>query len=73
MIEVLVEVGNGATRFGAVVRDESIRRAVESARARYPGAEVQVLHPIEPEAFFVYESAAPAGLVEVEMPESVAG
>jgi hypothetical protein len=38
MIEVSLKMGSSAVRFGAVIRDESIRRAVETARARYPGA-----------------------------------
>ena len=38
MIEVSVEVGNGAARFGVAVRAESIRRAVETVKTRYPGA-----------------------------------
>jgi hypothetical protein len=43
MIEVSVEMGSGAC-FEAVVRDGSIRRAVETAKARYPGAGVRVVH-----------------------------
>jgi hypothetical protein len=64
-------MGSGAARFAAVVRDESIRHAVETAKARYPGA--RVVNPIDPEAFFIRDPAAPAGLVELEMPESAVG
>jgi len=71
MIEDSVEMGSAA-RFGAVIRDESIRRAVEIAKARYPGASARVVYPIEPEAFF-RDPAVPAGLVELEMPGSAAG
>jgi hypothetical protein len=73
MIEVLVEVGNDAARFGVAVRAESIQRAVGIAKVYYPGADARVAYPIDPEAFFVREPAAPAGLVELRMPESAAG
>jgi hypothetical protein len=46
---------------------------VETAKARYPGAGARVVHPIDPEAFFIRDPAAPAGLVELEMPESAVG
>ena len=66
-------MGSGAARFAAVVRDESIRRAVETAKARYPGAGARVVNPIDPEAFFIRDPVAPAGLVELEMLESAVG
>jgi hypothetical protein len=50
-------MGSGAARFEAVVRDESIRRG--DAKARYPGA--RVVHPIDPEAFFVRDPAGGTG------------
>jgi hypothetical protein len=73
MIEVLVEVGNGTARFGVVVRAESIRRAVGIVKAYYPGADARVVHPLDPEAFFVRDAATSAGLVKLEMPERAAG
>jgi hypothetical protein len=73
MIEVSIEVGNGAARFGVAVRAESSRRAVETVKTRYPDADVRVVYPIDPEAFFVREPAASACSFEFEMPESVAG
>jgi len=73
MLNVLVEPGSETVRFGAEVRAESIQRAVEGVKAYYPGADIQVVHPIDPEAFFVRNTAAPLGVVELEMPESVAG
>ena len=72
MITVSVEVGSGTARFKITVQAENIRRAVEIVEARYPGGEVRVVHPIDPEAFFVKDLAA-AGQVELEMPTSVAG
>ena len=73
MIEVPVEVGNDTVYFGVTVRAENIQRAVEIVEAYYPGADTRVVHPIEPGSFFVREPAAPAGLVEIEMPQSSAG
>jgi hypothetical protein len=52
-------MGSGAARFEAVVRDESIRRG--DAKARYPGAGARVVHPIDPEAFFVRDPAGGTG------------
>ena len=71
MIEVLVEVGDARLR--AAVRAESIRRAVDVAGSYCPDTDVRVVYPIDPEAFFVRDSAVPAGLVGFEMPEKVAG
>jgi hypothetical protein len=73
MIEVLVGVGNDTDHFGVTVRAENIQRAMDIVEAYYPGADARVVHPIEPESFFVPEPAAPAGLVEIKMPESAAG
>ena len=73
MIEVLVEIGSDGARFHVVARAESIRRAVEIAQARYSGADARVVHPIDPESFFVKDPQIPAGLVEIEIPESIAG
>lgn len=54
------------------VRAESIRRAMEAARAYYPGASIRGVYPIDPEMFFVRDSSAPAaGLFGLEMPEKV--
>ena len=73
MIEVLVEVGTATTRFGVMVRAESIRDAVVIVKADYPGADARVVHPIDPEAFFVRDAAKPTGSVEPEMPTRAAG
>jgi hypothetical protein len=73
MIEFSIEVGNGAARFGVAVRAESIRRAVETVKPRYPDADARVVYPIVPEAFFVRELTALACSFEFEMPERAAG
>ncbi|MCA1729744.1 MAG: hypothetical protein LC751_10145 [Actinobacteria bacterium] len=43
------------------VRAESIRRAVYIVKSYYTGASVRVVHPIEPEAFFVRDPAGRLG------------
>jgi len=72
MVKVSVEVRSGAARFYVAVRAESIRRAVSFVGRRYPGGEVRVKFPIEPVGFFVKDSAARAGIVELEPPEQMA-
>jgi hypothetical protein len=74
VIEILVKVGDGpAARIRMATRAESIRRALEAARAHYPGTGVRVVYPIDPAAFFVRDPAARVGLVRFEMPEKLAG
>jgi hypothetical protein len=73
VIEVLVEMGNGSACIRVVARGENIRRAVGIAGAFYPGTDVRVVYPIDPERFFVDDSTATVGLVGLEMPEKVAG
>lgn len=72
MIEVSVEVDSGVTRFSVAVRAEGIRQALKIASVRYLGSEVRVLFPINPEAFFTKDHAT-VELIELEMPERVAG
>jgi hypothetical protein len=72
VIEVLVEVSD--TRLRAAIRAESIRRAVDVTGSYYPDTDVRVVYPIDPEAFFVRDSAALAArLVGFKMPEKLAG
>ena len=72
MVKVQFEVRTGAARFRVSVRARSIRRAVGLAGARYPGGEVRLVLPVEPETFFAGVSDG-AEFLGVEMPESVAG
>ncbi len=69
MIEVSIGVGSGTARFSVAVRAESIQRAVRIVEAHHPAGDVWVAHPINPEAFFVKDPAAAAGLVELEKTE----
>jgi hypothetical protein len=79
VIEIPVEVGDGATLIRTAVRAESLLRAgllraVEAVRAYYHGASIQVVYPIGPEGLFVRDSIDPAeGLFGLEMLEKVTG
>ena len=53
MIRVAMEVHDGDARSRATVRAGSIREAVSITRGRYPGRDVRVLFPIDPEDFFI--------------------
>ena len=66
MVRITVEVGRGAVRYRAAVQAESIRRALEIVEGMNPGKEIKVTFPIDPESFFVEESAAVAGQIEQE-------
>lgn len=72
MVKVSIEVRNEAARFDVAVRAESIRRAVSIVGARYPDGHARVKFPIDPEGFFVKDSAARAGIVELGQPEKTA-
>ena len=53
MINVSVEVREGATLFRVPVKAVSINRAVNIMKGYRPGRDVQVVFPIDPEEFFV--------------------
>ncbi len=72
MVQVQLEVRTGAARFRVSARARSIRRAVSLAGARYPGGEVRLVLPVEPETFFA-DASDGAELLGVVMPECVAG
>ena len=72
MIKVSIEVRSGTARFDVAVRAESIRRAVSLVGGRYPGRNLRVKFPIDPEGFFVDDPAAPTETIEVELPERTA-
>ena len=48
-----MEVREGTTLSRATVQAESIREAVSITRGRYPGRDVRVMFPIDPEDFFI--------------------
>lgn len=73
MIRVSVEVGGRVPRFELTLRALSIERAVGIARARYPGSEVKVLFPIDPDTFFADDTADIVEMPRLEMPTSAVG
>ena len=58
-----MEVCSGAARFDVGVQAESIQRAMSLVKEQYPKGSVKVRFPIEPESFFVEDSAARGGIV----------
>jgi hypothetical protein len=67
MIRVSMEVREGATLSRATVEAESIREAVSITRRRYPGRDVQVKFPIDPEDFFIEGPAEDNGRKRLSM------
>jgi hypothetical protein len=57
MIEVSMEVCEETALSRATVQAESIRVAVNITRRRYPGGDVRVIFPIDPETFFIDDPA----------------
>jgi hypothetical protein len=72
MVRVSIEVRNGAARLNVMVRAKSIRRALSIAGNRYPGSDVRVRFPIDPESFFVKDPAATEGPIVFEKRERIA-
>ncbi len=58
MIMVSIEIRSASVRFRVPVGAEGIEQALNLTRACYPGDEVRVVFPIEPETFFVREGAS---------------
>ena len=72
VVKVSIEVSSGAARFYVAVRAESIQRAASIVAARYPGGNCRVKLPIDPQGFFMNETAAGAGIVGLERPNVIA-
>jgi hypothetical protein len=72
MVRVSIQIREGASSFDVSVQAQSIRRAVEIAAARYPGADLRVSFPIDAEAYFVEEPGSRAARFGRERPERVA-
>ena len=58
MIRISVQVSSGTARFRVAVQAESIERALENVARQYPAKVCEVTFPIDPETFFVEDSAA---------------
>jgi hypothetical protein len=59
MIRVCMEVREATALSRATVRAGSISEAVSITRGRYPGRDVRVMFPIDPERFFIKGPASP--------------
>ena len=66
MIRITVDIDSGTARYRVAVQAESIQRAVEIVEGLNPGADFRVTFPIDPETFFVEDSAAATGLIGQE-------
>jgi hypothetical protein len=64
VVRVSIEVRNGAARFNVAVLAQSIRRARSIAENRYPGSDVKVQFPTDPDGFFGKDPAAKEGPCE---------
>ena len=58
MVKVSIEVRDGTARFAVSVLAKSIQQALKIVAVRHPGSVASVKFPIEPEGFFVEDSAA---------------
>jgi hypothetical protein len=58
MMKVSVEVRDGTARFTVAVKAQSVQQALSVIAARHPASVARVKFPINPESFFVDDSAA---------------
>jgi hypothetical protein len=58
MVKVSIEVHTETARFSVAIKAQSIQHALSIVAARHPSSVTRVKFPIEPESFFVEESAA---------------
>jgi hypothetical protein len=58
MVQVSIEVHSRAARFTVAISAQSIQHALSIAAARHPSSVTRVKFPIDPERFFLEDSAA---------------
>jgi hypothetical protein len=58
MVKVSIEVHDGTARFAVAVLAKSVQQALSIAASQYPYSVARVKFPINPESFFVEDSAA---------------
>lgn len=58
MVKVSVEVHGGTARFTVAVKAQSVQQALSIVAARHPASVARVKFPIDPQSFFVGDSAA---------------
>ena len=73
MIRVSIEVREGAALSRTAVQAESIPEAVSIARRRYPGRDVRVKFPIDPEDFFIEDQVEDNGWARLSVARSSIG
>jgi hypothetical protein len=73
MIRVSMEVREGAALSRTAVQAESIREAVSITRRRYPGRDVRVKFPIDPEDFFIENPVEENGSARLPVAQSSIG
>jgi len=58
MVKVSTEVHSGTACFAVAINAKSIQHAQSIAAARHPSSVTKMKFPIDPESFFVEDSAA---------------
>jgi len=58
MVKLSIEVHSGTARFAVAIKAQSIQQALSIVAARHPSSVTRVKFPIDPESFFVEDSAA---------------
>jgi hypothetical protein len=58
MVKVSIEVHEGTARFMVAIKAPSIQQALRTVAAQRPSSVIRVKFPIDPESFFVEDSAA---------------
>jgi hypothetical protein len=58
MVKVSVEVHGGTARFTVAVKAQSVQQALSLVAARHPSSVARVKFPIDPNSFFVEDTAA---------------
>jgi hypothetical protein len=58
MVKLSIEVHSGTARFTVAIKAQSIHQALRIVAARHPSSVTRVKFPIDPESFFVEDSAA---------------
>ena len=58
MVKVSIDVHSGTARFAVAIKAKSIQQALSTVATRHPLSVSKVKFPIDPESFFVEDSAA---------------
>ena len=58
MVKVSIEVHSKTACFAVAIKAQNIQQALSIVAARHPSSVIRVKFPIDPESFFVKDSAA---------------